>query len=72
MRFRYYKETDSLYIELSDRVGTDAKEAAPGVILDFDERGGLVGIDIDQAGRIANLSWLEGERQPLPARAPIP
>lgn len=70
MKFRYYKETDSLYIELSDRGGADTKEAAPGVILDFDQNGHLVGIDIDQASRLTNLARFETEHLPIPAPAP--
>ncbi len=69
MKFRYYKETDSLYLELSGRPGADTKEAAPGVVLDFDEDGSLVGIDIDQASRLANLARFETEHLPIPSPA---
>lgn len=30
MKFRYYPETDSLYIELSERASVDSTEVAPG------------------------------------------
>jgi uncharacterized protein YuzE len=59
MRFQYYPETDSLYIDLADRPGTDAREVAPGVVLDFAADGTLVGIDIDHASRVVNLSRFE-------------
>ena len=65
MRFQYYPETDSLIIDLADRPGVDSREVAPGVILDFDADGTLVGIDIDHASRIANLSRLEAVSLPL-------
>ena len=42
-------EADSLYIDLADRPSADSREVAPGVVLDFDENGHLVGIDIDHA-----------------------
>lgn len=71
MKFRYYRETDSLYIELSDHSGADAKEAAPGVVLDFDEDGRLVGIDIDQASRLTNLARFEAEHLPTPSPATV-
>src|SRR5438093_1061809 len=32
MKFHYYRDTDSLYIELSDKVGADSQEVAPGVV----------------------------------------
>ena len=65
MKFHYYPETDSLYIELSERAGTEAKVVAPGVVLDFDENHSLVGIDIDHASTLVNLSTLEATSLPL-------
>jgi uncharacterized protein YuzE len=35
------------------------------VVLDFDEEGHLVGIDIDHASRVVNLSRLEAEALPF-------
>ena len=65
MKFHYYPETDSLYIDLSEKASADSREVVPGVVLDFDAEGHLVGIDIDQASRIANLSRLEAEALPI-------
>ena len=65
MKFRYYLETDSLYIDLSEKTSVDSREVAPGVVLDFDAEGHLVGIDIDHASRIVNLSRLEAEMLPV-------
>jgi len=67
MKLHYYPETDSLYIELSEKASADSQEVAPGIVLDFDEHGQLVGIDIDHASRLADLSRLEAEG--LPARS---
>ena len=64
MKFYYYPETDSLYIDLSERTSVDSQEVAPGVVLDFDEDGQLVGIDIDHASKIADLSRLGGRVTP--------
>ena len=41
MKFYYYPETDSLYIDLSERTSVDSQEVAAGVVLDFDEDGQL-------------------------------
>ena len=65
MKFHYYPETDSLYIDLSDKVSIATQEVAPGVLLDFDELGNLVGIDIERASKIVNLSRLEANSLPL-------
>ncbi len=58
MRFEYYPETDTLYIELVDRKGANAEEIAPDVVADFDEAGALVGLEIDHASRRVDLESL--------------
>ncbi len=65
MKFRYYPETDSLYIEFSENPSSDSEEIAPNVVLDFDGDRNLVGIDIDHASKIINLARLEMESLPL-------
>lgn len=65
MKFHYYPETDSLYIELSDKPGVNARELNPGIVLDLDEDGNLVGLDIDQASSKVTLSKLEIESLPV-------
>ena len=34
---RYYKDTDSLYIDLSEKPSKESLEVAPGIVADFDE-----------------------------------
>lgn len=65
MKFQYYPDTDSLYIDLAERASSETREIAPGVNLDFDSQGQLVGIDIDHASRVVNLSRLEAESFPV-------
>ena len=65
MKFHYYPETDSLYIELSNKPAADSQEVKPGIVLDLDEEGNLVGLDIDQASKKVELSRLEIESLPL-------
>ena len=55
MKFNYYPETDSLYISLSDKSSVDSQEIAPNIVLDFDEEGKLVGIDIEDKGGYLNI-----------------
>ena len=59
MKMSYYKDTDSLYIDLSEKPSKESLEVAPGIVLDFDEHNNIVGIDIDRASQILNLSELE-------------
>ena len=56
---KYYDETDSLYIDLSEKPSAESLEVAPGIIVDFDENNNIVGIDIDKASKVLNLSELE-------------
>ncbi len=65
MRLSYHKDTDSLYIHLTERPGVEAHEVAPGVVMDFDADGKSVGIDIDHAKDIIDLTKLETESIPL-------
>jgi len=59
MKMHYYPETDSLYIDLAERPSVDSREVAKGVVLDFDEQGNLVGIDIDRASKVVALDQFE-------------
>lgn len=62
MRLSYHQETDSLYIHLTERPGTDVVEVSDGVVVDVDEQGVPVGIDIDaNASKLVDLSRLEVE-----------
>ena len=49
MKLKYYKDTDSLYIDLSESSSAETREVSEGINLDYDAMGNLVGIDIDNA-----------------------
>ncbi len=59
MKLHYYPETDSLYIELKDKPGAEAREIVEGLVADFDAEGNVVGLDIDHASRKLDLSKVE-------------
>ena len=67
MKLHYYPDTDSLYIDLSSKPGTETQEIGDGLVLDLDSDGNVVGIDIDQASSKLDLTTLEVEE--LPVRA---
>mgnify|MGYP001225183750 CR=1 FL=1 len=46
MRVTYDRHTDTLSIVFSDALVTESDEAKPGVILDFDADGRIVGLEI--------------------------
>ncbi|MBW1728250.1 MAG: DUF2283 domain-containing protein, partial [Deltaproteobacteria bacterium] len=43
MKIAYYPETDSMYIDFSVKQSAESKEVSPGVVLDYDSDGNLVG-----------------------------
>lgn len=46
MRLRVDKESDALYLRLDDSVVVESEEVRPGVILDFDAKDNVVGVEI--------------------------
>ncbi len=65
MKLSYYPDTDSLYIDLSAKSSAESREVSEGVVLDYDDQGKLVGIDIDNASRKLDLSELVTSEIPL-------
>ena len=49
MKLTYYSDTDSLYVEFTERPSVESTEIAAGVVVDFDGQGRVVGIYIDNA-----------------------
>jgi uncharacterized protein YuzE len=65
MKLNYYPDTDSLYIDLSERPSVESREISEGIVLDYDTEGNLVGIDIDNASRKVELRQLTLNKLPL-------
>jgi uncharacterized protein YuzE len=63
----YYPDTDSLYIDFSSRPSVESQEVSPGVVLDYDAEGTLVGIDIDHASRKLDLREVVTNHVPVVA-----
>jgi uncharacterized protein YuzE len=69
MKLNYYPETDSLYIDLSEKSSVESKEISEGIVLDYDAEGNLVGIDIDNASTKVQLKELSLRKLPADIRA---
>ena len=65
MKIEYFPETDSLYIALSEHSSSDSVEVSDGVVIDYDDKGNIVGIDIDQAKKKLNLQELSLQKIPF-------
>ena len=77
MIFEYYPDTDMLYIQLAEGVSAESDEIAPGIVLDLDEHGRVIGVEIENASKTIDLSRLELRSLPvvnliLTERAAIP
>ena len=68
MRLNYYEKTDSLYIDLSLKESVETIEISPGVNLDYDEKGEVIGIDIDNASKKLDLRDLTLNHIPAKVR----
>lgn len=69
MKLNYYPETDSLYIDLSEKPSAESREITEGVVLDYDSEGNLVEIDIDNASKKVHLKELYLSRLPASIHA---
>jgi uncharacterized protein YuzE len=46
MRIQYDPDVDALYVRLSDSKIIESEEVQPGIVLDFDEAGQVVGVEV--------------------------
>lgn len=65
MKLKYYADTDSLYIDLTEQPSVESREVSEGVVLDYDVSGNLVGIDIDNASQKVQLKELTLSKLPI-------
>ena len=65
MKIAHHRDTDSLHIDLVARPSVESREVAPGFVVDYDEAGNAVGIDIDQASTRFDLRELKLSEFPL-------
>jgi uncharacterized protein YuzE len=68
MKLNYYPDTDSLYIDLSEKPSIKSLEVSEGIVLDYDASGNLVGIDIDNASKKVDLKELVLSKLPATVR----
>ena len=47
MKTNYYKNTDSLYIDVPPKPNADSREVSEGIILDYDANGNIIGIELN-------------------------
>jgi uncharacterized protein YuzE len=66
----YDPEADAAYVSFSDAVVTDSAEVSPGVVLDYDGEGRVVGIELLGARKtLAPGAWSRARRPGAPRKA---
>ena len=59
MKIRYFPDTDTLYIELVDRVSSSSEAVSDNLIVDFNVRGKPVGVTLKHYCQISDASTIE-------------
>ncbi len=65
MIFEYFPKSDMLYIQLNKGESYESEEVAPGIVVDYDADGRILGIEIEDASQHLDLSRLELKGLPL-------
>jgi len=69
MRVKVDMESDALYFRLSEEDIVESEETSPGVILDYDEDGRVVGIEILNIKNQFSMEDLSNMKVELPTTA---
>ena len=68
MKLKVDQEADALYLTLSDAPAADTQEVAPGILVDYDDQGHAVGIEmlyLSKRAPGADFDKLQFESVPL-------
>jgi uncharacterized protein YuzE len=66
MKIRYFSDTDTVYIELTENPVVDTQDLSDTTVVDLDAQGSVVAITIEHAHRSANIHEFSFERIPVP------
>ena len=71
IKIRYFPETDTLYIELADRVSSSSEAVRDNLIVDFDAQGNPVGVTLEHDSQISDSSTIETLLPITPVLQPV-
>jgi uncharacterized protein YuzE len=55
MRIRYFADTDTVYVELTDKPVAETRDLNANTLVDFDDEGNLVALTLEHATKMANI-----------------
>ncbi|KHE92018.1 MAG: DUF2283 domain-containing protein [Candidatus Scalindua rubra] len=70
MKIEYSKEADAIYVYFKEEFVAKSKEIEEGVVIDFDEKGQLIGIevlDVSQRFSLSDIVNVNIENLPIEA-----
>ncbi len=70
MKIEYSKEADAIYVYFKEEYVAKSKEIEDGVVIDFDEKGQLIGIevlDVSQRFSLSDIVNVNIENLPIEA-----
>src|SRR3989304_3496574 len=70
MKIEYSKEADAIYVYFKEEYVAKSKEIEDGVVIDFDEKGQLIGIevlDVSQRFKLSDIGNVNIENLPVEA-----
>lgn len=70
MKIEYSKEADAIYVYFKEEVVANSKEIEDGVVIDFDKKGQLIGIevlDVSQRFSLSDIVNVNIENLPIEA-----
>ncbi len=54
MKLEYDPAADALYVRLNDQPIIESEQIKPGIVLDYDEAGNVVGVEVPSASKHDN------------------
>ena len=67
MKIQHFKDTDTVYIQFTDKPVVETQELNENTLLDLDADGNLVAITLEHASKQASLPHFVYEQLPLVA-----
>ena len=62
MKIKYFEDTDTAHVELSDRTPAETREISENLLVDLDGEGNLLSMTIEHASMRANMHELAFQR----------
>ncbi len=67
MKLKIDKEADALYVSLSDESAFESEEVSPGILIDYNQAGQAVGIEmLHLSKRVPNLDFQKVDIETVP------